>query len=73
MLRQLRAARERAHLTQQQVADALGAHQSYISKCESGERRIDAIELSRFAALYGEPLPYFIPPNLRPAAKKPRR
>lgn len=53
LLTRLRQARIDAGLTQQQVAERLGKPQSYVSKCESGERRIDAVELKRFAALYG--------------------
>lgn len=37
--------RTNAGLTQQQLADKLSAPQSYVSKIESGERRIDLIEL----------------------------
>jgi len=32
-------------LTQTQVAKALGKPQSFISKAESGERRLDVVEL----------------------------
>ncbi len=53
MLRRLRAAREKAGITQAQAAAALGKTQVYVSKSESGERRIDAIELNAFARLYG--------------------
>jgi transcriptional regulator with XRE-family HTH domain len=38
------AAREKAQLTQQQLADRLGKPQSFIAKYEGGERRIDVIE-----------------------------
>jgi transcriptional regulator with XRE-family HTH domain len=49
----LRAARKRANLTQSEVALRLKKPQSYVSKCESGERRIDATEVVAFADLYG--------------------
>ena len=52
-LHRLRAARKRAHLTQSEVALRLKKPQSYVSKCESGERRIDATEVVAFADLYG--------------------
>lgn len=61
LLERLRAARIQANLTQAQVAEALGQPQSFVSKCESGERRVDAVELERFAKLYGKPLRYFLP------------
>jgi transcriptional regulator with XRE-family HTH domain len=60
-LKQLRRARLEAGLTQADVAKKLGCHQSFVSKCESGERRVDVIELARFARIYGKPFPFFIP------------
>ena len=38
------SARKRRGLTQQAVADLLGKPQSFVSKYESGERRLDVIE-----------------------------
>ena len=38
------AAREKAGLTQQQLADRLGRPQSFVAKYEGGERRIDVVE-----------------------------
>lgn len=49
----LRAARKEAGLTQTEVAKKFGAHASFVSKCESGERRVDAVELAEFCQLYG--------------------
>jgi len=60
-LRQLRAARSDAGLTQEQVAKSFKVPQSWVSKCEAGERRVDAVELERFARLYGKPLSFFLP------------
>jgi hypothetical protein len=48
-------------MTQVEVADKLGKPQFYVSKCESGERRADVIELAAFAALYERPLEFFLP------------
>jgi len=42
--RLLMQAREEAGLSQQELADRLGRHQTYVSKCERGERRVDVIE-----------------------------
>lgn len=56
----LREARERAGLTQVEVAKRLRVPQSYVSKCESGERRVDVIELAALAGLYRKPLAYFV-------------
>jgi transcriptional regulator with XRE-family HTH domain len=38
--------------------------QSRLSRMESGERRIDAIELAELARLYGKPLSFFVPRDL---------
>ena len=51
-LTQLRAARERAGLTQEEVARRLGQTQSWVSKCERGERRIDVLELRAFCRAF---------------------
>ncbi len=48
----LRKAREEAGLTQAEVARLLDKPQSFVSKSESGERRVDVVELKRFATLY---------------------
>lgn len=61
MLRRLREAREGSGLTQVQVANALGRYQSFVTKCELGERRLDPIDLARFAKLYRKPISYFLP------------
>lgn len=58
-LTQLRQARLDAKLTQADVAKRLRKPQSYVSKCESGERRIDVVELKRFAQVYGLSLTHF--------------
>lgn len=65
MLRRLREARKKAGLTQVDVAKALGRPQSYVTKCELGERRIDPVELQRFARLYRRGLSYFLPRTIR--------
>lgn len=52
MVARLREARNAAKLTQAQVAQRLGKPQSYVSKVETGERRIDPIELAQFAQIY---------------------
>ena len=42
--------RKKAGLTQTVVAKRLGRHQSFVATVESGQRRIDVIELIEFAA-----------------------
>ncbi len=60
-LKRLRAARKAAGLHQVDVARRLGKPQSYVSKCESGERRVDVVELASFARIYGRRLEDFVP------------
>ncbi|HQB12220.1 MAG TPA: helix-turn-helix transcriptional regulator [Candidatus Omnitrophota bacterium] len=55
----LKQARIEAGLTQVEVAGKLKKPQSYIAKCESGERRVDILELKQFAKLYKKPLVFF--------------
>lgn len=52
-LRQLRAEREKAGHTQAELAERLNQTQSFISKCERGERRIDVVELRAFCQAIG--------------------
>lgn len=59
-LRKLRLARIEAGLTQKEVAKLLNKPKSYVSKCESGERRVDVVELTAFAQLYRKPLKDFM-------------
>lgn len=60
MLARLRAARLEAGLTQEQVARALHREQSFVSKSERGERRIDPIDLADFAVLYRKSIEFFL-------------
>ncbi|MCX5694637.1 MAG: helix-turn-helix transcriptional regulator [Candidatus Omnitrophica bacterium] len=52
-------ARKAAKLKQTDVAKKLGRTQSYISKIEAGQRRVDTIQLNEFAAVYKKTLRYF--------------
>lgn len=45
LLRLLREARERAGMTQVELAGILGQSQSFVSKVESGDRRLDLVQL----------------------------
>ena len=47
IIERLKKARIEADLSQQAVADKLGKPQSYISKIESGERRLDVAEMKK--------------------------
>jgi transcriptional regulator with XRE-family HTH domain len=50
---QLTKAREESNLTQAALADAIGRSQSFVSKYESGERKLDALEFAAIAAQLG--------------------
>lgn len=52
-LKRLRERRKAKGMTQVQVARALGKPQSFVSKIETGERRLDPLELKAIAKLYG--------------------
>lgn len=56
----LRSTRKSAGLTQKQVAARLKQTQSFVSKCERGERRIDIIELLAFCQAIGIPAEEFV-------------
>ncbi len=58
-LARLRKAREEAGLTQVEIARLLGQPQTWVSKCELGERRVDFVELEDWAAACGKPLGWF--------------
>lgn len=59
-LARLRTARHDAGMTQQEAAYLLNKSQTYVSRSENGERRVDAIELRQFALIYGKPISYFL-------------
>jgi len=58
-LERLKRARLDAGLTQVELAARLGRKQTWVSKCELGERRVDFVELEDVAAACGKPLTYF--------------
>lgn len=60
-LKRLKQARLDAGLTQAEVAKLLSRPQSFISKSESGERRVDFVELLHLAKNDSKPLGFFEP------------
>jgi len=56
LLARMRSARRARGITQRELAGRLGRLQSYVSKVETGERRIDVVEYLHFMrAIEGEP------------------
>ena len=55
----LKRARLGVGLTQAKVASKLGKPQSFVSKIEHCERRVDVQELKALARIYGKTLSYF--------------
>lgn len=49
----LKTTRKRMGVSQVELAKRLGNTQTFVSKCERGERRIDAVELVEFAEALG--------------------
>ena len=60
IIEQLKKARNDAGFDQEKVAELLGKTQSYVSKIEAGQRRIDIVQLKEFAKIYKKELGYFI-------------
>ncbi|MFA6023935.1 MAG: helix-turn-helix transcriptional regulator [Candidatus Gracilibacteria bacterium] len=52
LIDKLTKARRDAGFTQVQVADLLGKPQSFVSKVETFQRRIDVLELKKLAKVY---------------------
>ncbi|MHB1865645.1 MAG: helix-turn-helix domain-containing protein [Acidobacteriaceae bacterium] len=59
-LERLVQAREQASLSQREVSARMGMAHSFLSKCETGERRVDVMEFLQLAKLYGKSLDYFL-------------
>lgn len=60
VIKRLKKVRREAGLKQIEVAAEVGKPQSYISKIERGERRIDIAELKELARIYGKDINYFV-------------
>ncbi|HEX8423887.1 MAG TPA: helix-turn-helix transcriptional regulator [Pyrinomonadaceae bacterium] len=59
-LSHLRETREKAGMTQERLAESLGQTQSFVSKCERGERRLDLVEVRAFCIALGVSFPSFV-------------
>jgi len=60
LCRLLRETRERAGLTQVELAEKIGETQSYVSKVERGERRLDLVQLQVFCRAMKSSLSDFV-------------
>lgn len=60
LIERLRKAREDCGMDQITVANLLGKTQSFVSKIESGQRKINVIQLKEFAAIYKKDIAYFV-------------
>ncbi|MCX6791750.1 MAG: helix-turn-helix transcriptional regulator [Candidatus Gottesmanbacteria bacterium] len=60
LIQKLKSARLSAKLDQKTAAKRLNKSQSYISKMESGQRRIDLVQLKQIAQAYSRNIDYFI-------------
>lgn len=60
LIKKIVEARKDAKLNQKQAAELLEKTQSYISKIESGQRRIDIRQLKDFAKIYNKKISFFI-------------
>jgi len=56
----LRKVREQGEVTQAQLGAALGEDQTFVSKCETGIRRLDVVELRLWLKALGTSLPAFV-------------
>lgn len=60
ILDRLRSAREAAGLKQVEVSERLGQSPNFCSRLESGERKVQILDLVDLAALYGKPVSHFL-------------
>lgn len=56
----LRDIREASGITQEEMATRLNATQSFVSKCERGERRLDVVELRHWCDALETSFPAFL-------------
>ncbi|HQU44199.1 MAG TPA: helix-turn-helix transcriptional regulator [Pirellulales bacterium] len=66
----LRDCRRKAGLSQTALAERLGQSQSFVSKCERGETRVDVVQLRVFCRAFGISLPEFVDLYERHLAKR---
>ena len=60
LIQRLKSARQETGLDQITVAKKLGRTQSYVSKIESGQRRVDLVQVKEFAKIYKKSVDFFL-------------
>ena len=70
MATRLKDAREYLGLSQDDVATALGISRPAVTNIESGNRKVEAIELDRLSKLYGRPVNFFLTGETEEAPEK---
>lgn len=60
LARRLRAARENAGLSQQDVADSIGVQRTALVQIEAGKRAVNSLELEKLARLFGRGMGEFV-------------
>lgn len=66
----LRSARKNKNLTQTELAELLGKPQSFVSKIETCERRIDLIEAAQWCSILEISLNELLPTAIRSSSKE---
>ena len=60
LIQKLKKIRQEAGLSQVEVGKLMGKDQTFVSKVESGQYRIDTIQLCKFAKIYKKNAQYFL-------------
>jgi transcriptional regulator with XRE-family HTH domain len=60
LARRLREAREYVGLSQEDVAFALAISRPAVGNIEAGNRKVEAVELTKLSSLYGQTIEYFL-------------
>ncbi len=60
LISRLIKARKEAGLNQTAASKLLGRTQTYLSKIEVGQRKIDVLELKKLSKIYKKPITFFV-------------
>ncbi len=72
-VRLLKNQRRKMGLTQVQLAERLGETQTFVSRCERGERRLDIVEVRAFCQAMGTSFVSFVEEFDRAVERRKRR